>query len=94
MEGPYQKSSSERLADARAILEEVANDQSCKWCRSHITLVTGAVRDLEEMAKLSEAAADNPNILKTYRLLGQKAEDLHILAMVSHVARFLHRLKP
>lgn len=85
--------SSKRLADARAILEEVANDQSCKWCRSHIILVARAVKDLEEMAKLSEEAAKNPNILKTYRFLGEKAEDLHVLAIVSRVARLFHRLK-
>lgn len=80
----------QKLALAREILLEVAQAEDCKWCRSHVKLVADAVRDLQEMSKLSEAAAKNPNILKTYRLLGEKAEDLHVIAFISRLARFFH----
>ena len=85
--------SAEKIRQARRLLLEVANDQSCSWCKSHVTLVADACGDLEELARMSDSLRDHPETLRAFRKLGQTAEDLHVLGAIAKVSMLITRFR-
>ncbi len=83
----------DKLKQARRLIEEVARNVDCKYCRSHLEIIMNMIDDATDITKFNLLYESDEQALERLRKLLTEESTLRLLATASKVVGFIRNLK-
>ncbi|MGC8581950.1 MAG: hypothetical protein ACP5MW_06415 [Thermoplasmata archaeon] len=83
----------DKLKQARKLIEEVARNVDCNYCRSHLEIIMNMIDDATDITKFNLLYENDEEALERLRKLLTEESTLRILAVASKIVGFFRKLK-
>jgi len=83
----------EKLKQSRKLIEEVAKNVDCKYCRSHMEIIMNMIDDATDITKFNLLYANDEEALDRLRKLLTEESTLRLLAIASKLVGFFRKFK-